>query len=152
MASPVDPAVHEPRKPFPPASQVLDAADADLLEKVLDITHGSGVSAAFDFVGSDATLQTAIAATRTLGKVYQVGLAGGTARMKVLDNVRFEVGFETTLWGTIKELREVVALVEDGRLALGDSESAPLESINDAYARLKRGDVKGRVIVTPTSA
>jgi len=34
--------------------------------------------------------------------------------MKVLDNTRFEVQFEATLWGTIKELREVIALAESG--------------------------------------
>jgi D-arabinose 1-dehydrogenase-like Zn-dependent alcohol dehydrogenase len=56
---------------------------------------------------------------------------------------------ECTLWGTLKELREVVALVEDGRLTLGEAETAPLEQINDVYGRLKRGEVHGRVIVTP---
>jgi len=133
------------------ASHALDGTDSQLVQAILDLRRGGGVSAAFDFVGSEATLQTAIAATRSLGKVYQEGLAGGTARMKVLDNARFEVGFEATLWGTVKELREVVALVEDGRLALGDSEPAPLEQINKVYARLKRGAVKGRVIITPTA-
>jgi len=134
------------------ATHALDGRDRDLVKTILELTGGSGVSAAFDFVGSETTLQAAISTTRTLGKVFQVGLAGGTARMKVLDNVRFEVGFEATLWGTIKELREVIALVEDGRLTLGYSESAPLEKINDVYARLKRGDVKGRVIITPVAA
>jgi D-arabinose 1-dehydrogenase-like Zn-dependent alcohol dehydrogenase len=107
------------------------------------------VSAAFDFVGSDATLATSVASTRALGKVFQVGLAGGTAKLKALESSRFEVGFECTLWGTIKELREVVALVERGRLPLGSSELAPLDRINEVYARLKRGDVEGRIIVTP---
>lgn len=41
------------------------------------------------------------AATRSLGKVSQIGLAGSAARMKVLENTRFEVQFEATLWGTI---------------------------------------------------
>jgi alcohol dehydrogenase, propanol-preferring len=134
------------------ATHAIDGRDRDLVKTILDLTGGAGVSAAFDFVGSEATLDAAVAATRTLGKVYQVGLAGGTARMKVLENTRFEVAFEATLWGTIKELREVIALVQDGRLALGASETAPLDRINDVYARLKRGEVKGRIIVTPAAA
>jgi propanol-preferring alcohol dehydrogenase len=134
------------------ASHALDAKDSQVVKAILDLSRGAGVSAAFDFVGSETSLQTAIAATRSLGRVYQVGLAGGTARMKVLENARFEVGFEATLWGTVKELREVVALVEEGRLALGDSETAPLEEINEVYARLKRGAIKGRVIITPSGA
>jgi propanol-preferring alcohol dehydrogenase len=133
------------------ASHAIDGHERDLAKAILDLTGGAGVSAAFDFVGTETTLEAAIATTRALGKVFQVGLAGGTARMKVLDNVRFEVAFEATLWGTVKELREVVALVEEGRLVLGHSEFAPLENINQVYARLKRGDVRGRIIITPAA-
>jgi threonine dehydrogenase-like Zn-dependent dehydrogenase len=79
-------------------------------EHIKEVTHGHGVAAAFDFVGSDATLSLAVGSTRALGKVTQIGLAGGTARLKALDNSAFEVQFEATLWGTIKELREVLAL------------------------------------------
>lgn len=133
------------------ADIALDGAAPDLLERITVATNGHGVTAAFDFVGAEQTLDTAVRATRSLGKVFQVGLAGGTARLKVLENAKFEVGFECTLWGTIKELREVVALVEDGRLALGQAETAPLDQINNVYARLKRGDVRGRVIITPSA-
>jgi propanol-preferring alcohol dehydrogenase len=131
------------------ATHTLDGKAPDLVKQVLDLTRGRGVCAAFDFVGSDATLATALGATRSLGKVSHVGLAGGTAHMKPLATTRFEVFVEATLWGTVKELREVVALVEGGRLALNESEFAPLERINDVYARLKRGDVRGRAIITP---
>lgn len=128
---------------------MLDGADPELAAKLRDATRGAGVSVALDFVGSEATLAAAIGATRSLGKVLQVGLAGGTAHLKTLHNARFEVGFECTLWGTVKELREVVALAESGRLALGESETIPLDRINDAYTRLKRGEVAGRAIITP---
>jgi hypothetical protein len=37
------------------------------------------VNASVDFVGSDATLALAIGPTRSLGKVSQIGLAGGAA-------------------------------------------------------------------------
>lgn len=131
------------------ASTVLNGKDPHLVEKVLELTGGKGVCAAFDFVGADATLAAAVACTMSMGKVTQVGLAGGTAKLKVLDNSRFEVAFEATLWGTIKELREVVTLVEGGRLALNEEEFVPLDRINEVSARLKKGDVKGRVILTP---
>ena len=131
------------------ADHVLDGLDPELARQIADLTRGQGVCAAFDFVGSEGTLATAIGATRALGKVFQIGLAGGTARLKALESSRFEVAFECTLWGTVKELREVVALVEDGRLALGESETAPLDRINDVVARLRHGEVAGRVIVTP---
>jgi propanol-preferring alcohol dehydrogenase len=131
------------------ASHVFNAKDPELQSKLKELTHGEGVAASFDFVGSDATLSLAITSTRTLGKVSQIGLAGGAAHMRALRNVRFEVLFETTLWGTLKELREVIALVENGRLSMIPVELFPLERINDAYARLKQGEIAGRAIVIP---
>jgi propanol-preferring alcohol dehydrogenase len=130
------------------ASDALSASDPDLQDKLRALTSG-GPIATFDFVGSDATLALGLGITRTLGKVTQLGLAGGTARMKVLESTRFEVTFEATLWGTIQELREVIALAEDGRLSLIETEIASLDQINDVYHRVKRGEVAGRVVIRP---
>jgi propanol-preferring alcohol dehydrogenase len=133
------------------ATHTVNGSDHDLAAKIRDVTTGRGVSASFDFVGTDETLALAIGATRALGKVSQIGLAGGAAIMKVLENSRFEVQFEATLWGTIKELREVIALAETGQLTSIPIERAPLARINDVYARLKRGDVEGRAVITPAA-
>ena len=131
------------------AQHTLNGRDPKIVEKIMDLTGGKGVCASFDFVGSDQTLGAAIAVTRSLGKVSQVGLAGGTAKLRVLDNSRFEAAFEATLWGTIKELREVVSLAESGRLELNDEEFAPLDRINEVIDQLRKGGVKGRVVMTP---
>jgi len=133
------------------AAHALNAKDPDLSARLRDITKGRGVTAAFDFVGSDATLDLAIRNTRSLGKVSQIGLAGGSARLKALENSRFEVLFEVTLWGSVKELREVIALAESGRLKTIPIELAPLERINDVYRRLKSGDIAGRAVITPAA-
>ncbi|HET7618412.1 MAG TPA: NAD(P)-dependent alcohol dehydrogenase [Vicinamibacterales bacterium] len=133
------------------AVHALNGKDPDVAAKIRDLTRGHGVSASFDFVGSDATLALAVGATRALGKVSQIGLAGGAARMQVLQNTRFEVQFEATLWGTIKELREVIGLAERGQLTSIPIEPAPLDRINDVYARLKRGEIQGRAVITPAA-
>jgi len=131
------------------AMHALNGNDPEVAGKIREITGGRGVNASFDFVGTDTTLALAVGATRSLGKVSQIGLAGGAARMKVLENTRFEVQFEATLWGTIKELREVIALAETGALTSIPIERAPLDQINDVYARLKRGAIEGRAVITP---
>lgn len=133
------------------AAHALNFGDPMLSEKIREITGGHGVNASFDFVGTDATLELAIASTRSLGKVAQIGLAGGTAHMKPLERNRFEVQVEATLWGTIKELREVIALVESGRLSTIPTEVVPLERINDVYSRLKRGEIPGRAVIAPAA-
>ena len=115
----------------------------------LSASGGLGVAAAFDFVGSDATLALSAQVTRPLGKVIQLGLAGGTARLHVLESVRFEVSFEASLWGNLRELREVIALAERGELTLIEQEYAPLSQIGEVYRRLKAGEVAGRAVLTP---
>ena len=133
------------------ATHALDGRAKDLAQQIADLTGGHGVCAAFDYVGTTSTLALAIGATRSRGKVLQIGLAGGAASLEVLKTSRFEVSFEASLWGNLKELREVVALVESGRLDLIPLEYAPLEAINDVYARVKRGEVRGRVVITPSA-
>jgi propanol-preferring alcohol dehydrogenase len=133
------------------ATHALDGRAKDLAKQVLDITQGHGVCAAFDFVGSNETLALAVGTTRSRGKVTQIGLGGGTASLEVLKNSRFEVAFEASLWGSLKELREVVALAESGRLGNIPLEYAPLEAINDVLARVQRGEVEGRIVITPNA-
>lgn len=123
----------------------------DVARAILDLTGGAGVLAAFDFVGSAATLELAVSTTASGGKVTQLGLAGGAACIQVLKNSRFEVAFEATLWGNVQELREVLALAESGRLALIPLEFYPLERIDEVYRRLKEGKVAGRAVVTPSA-
>jgi alcohol dehydrogenase, propanol-preferring len=133
------------------ADHVIDGNNPDAAAEIRELTKGRGVSASFDFVGTDSTLDLAVRSTRSLGKVSQIGLAGGSARLKALENSRFEVQFEATLWGTIKELREVIALAESGRLTPIPIEVSPLDRINDVYTRLKHGHIAGRAVIAPAA-
>lgn len=127
----------------------LDGRDPEVRDQIIKIGGGSGVGAAFDFVGADETLDLAFACTRPGGKVTQIGLAGGHAELTLFKNLPFEIAFEGTLWGTIKELREVIALAETRRLTPIELEFEPLERINAVYENLKAGKVRGRVVITP---
>lgn len=130
------------------ARHVINSRSADPLEAIHAIVPG-GVSAAFDFVGSEATLALALKATRKLGRAVQIGLAGGTAHAKALDSWESEVQFSFSLWGNIKELREVLAMADAGQLGLIATEYHPLEEINAVAGRLERGEVRGRAVITP---
>lgn len=121
----------------------------ELVQELLTLTQGQGFMSAFDFVGSEETLALCIRTCASDGKVSQIGLAGGTAHLKVLENSRFEVLFEATLWGNIQELREVVALAESGRLTPIPTEFYPLEQINAVAQKLKAGQIKGRAVIVP---
>ncbi|HJZ13783.1 MAG TPA: zinc-binding dehydrogenase, partial [Acidobacteriota bacterium] len=130
------------------ADHAVNNKKEDALQRILQIAPG-GVCASFDMVGADATLALAIGATRKLGRVVQIGLTGGTAHLQPLSSWQFEVLFTVSLWGSIKELREVLALADDGRLTPIPLEFQPLENINDVYHRLEQGLVNGRAVITP---
>jgi propanol-preferring alcohol dehydrogenase len=100
-------------------------------------------------VGAEPTLALPAASARKLGRVVQIGLAGGPARLTALVNWDIEVQFSVSMWGNIKELREVLALAETGLLTLDPVEYHPLEAINDIYHRLEHGEIPGRAVLTP---
>lgn len=131
------------------ATHTINAGDADAAGKILELARGIGVSAAFDFVGADATLALAVGSTRQAGRVVQIGLAGGTAHLTVLKTAKPEVTFSTSWWGNIRELREVLTLAETGRLTPIPLEFWPLDQINEVYRRMKHGEVPGRAVITP---
>ena len=83
--------------------------------------------------------------------MVQVGLAGGTAHITALKTVKPEVAVSVSWWGNIRELREVLALTEGGRLTPIPLEFWPLEKINEVSERVKHGQVAGRAVLTPAS-
>jgi propanol-preferring alcohol dehydrogenase len=123
------------------------ASDEFARENVLGLTDGKGAEAVFDFVGSDATIALALSCARTLGSVALVGAGGGTARIR-WGSVPLECDVYIPLGGTLQDLHEVVALVEGG-LATSSIETFPFSQVQDAYDRLRRGDLLGRAVVVP---
>jgi propanol-preferring alcohol dehydrogenase len=103
-----------------------------------------------DCVGNDATLALAGEVVAPGGHVSIIGMAGGTLPMR-----RGGVPMETTVvisnWGTRAELAEVVALARAGIIDL-EVEPVALSDVVDAYERLERGDVRGRVVAVPEAA
>jgi propanol-preferring alcohol dehydrogenase len=131
------------------ATYTIDGRDPEARDQIVKLAGGLGVSAAFDFVGAEPTLSLAMRSTRSGGKVTQVGLAGGAVNFTVFTEVPFEVSFESSLWGTIKQLREVIALAESGMLTPIELDFEPLDRINEVFENLKAGKVGGRVVITP---
>ena len=62
---------------------------------------------------------------------------------------RPEVPVSYSWWGNIKELREVLAMADDGRLTPIALAFEPLDRINEVHDRLESGKAEGRLVVTP---
>lgn len=106
-----------------------------------------GAQLVLDMVGSDATLALGAKLLRAEGRLVIVGLAGGTLPV---DFFALPYGAEvaTSYWGTITELMELVALARQGRIVL-EVESFTLDEAMTAYAKLRRGELRGRAVIVP---
>ena len=62
--------------------------------------------------------------------------------------VPYEATFTTSTWGSRADLAAVLDLARRGELEW-HVEALPLELANDAHERLRRGDVLGRLVLTP---
>jgi propanol-preferring alcohol dehydrogenase len=103
--------------------------------------------AVLDFVGTAETLALATRVVERGGVVVQVGQAGGSIPFG-MQLVPHEVILTTSLWGSIEDLSAVLGLARQGRLQW-HSEPVALVRANEALARLRRGDVLGRLVLTP---
>lgn len=100
-----------------------------------------------DFVGAEPTLATARDHVARQGLVVVVGLYGGTIPFG-FGAVPHEARFMTSVWGTLDQMREMVALAQKHSLH-SPIEIIGLDGIAQAHERLHRGEVSGRFVITP---
>lgn len=120
--------------------------DADLAAAL----GGRGAEAVFDFVGTDATAQTALGAARSRGIVAIVGAGGGSAHVS-WTSVAGGVDVYIPHGGTMSDLQDVVTLAEQGHLVI-THELFEFADVEVAYRRLRTGDLAGRAIVLGPTA
>jgi propanol-preferring alcohol dehydrogenase len=121
-----------------------DPSTGDAIRKA---TGGVGAEVVLDMVGSDATLALGAKVLRAEGTLVIIGLAMGTLPINFF-SLPYGAQVATSYWGTVTELMELVALMRTGKLRL-DVETYPLDRASEAYARLGRGEIRGRAVITP---
>jgi alcohol dehydrogenase, propanol-preferring len=125
-------------------------AGAEASDEVRRRTRGSlGVDFVLDLVGADSTLALASAVVRPGGHIALVGIAGGSLSYSFA-GMPYESSVASSYWGSIGELMDVIALAQQGRIHV-ETESFPLEQANEAYERMRRGSLRGRAVVVPSS-
>ncbi len=101
-----------------------------------------------DLVNGTATAAFAFAALRKGGKLIQVGLFGGELTLPLPTMAMRALTVQGSYVGNPKELRELVALAQDGRIAPIPIELMPQPEANRALNRLRDGSVTGRIVLT----
>jgi propanol-preferring alcohol dehydrogenase len=107
-----------------------------------------GASVVFDLVGTDTTLALAASMASPRGRVILIGAALGSLTFNLLA-LPWECRLHTCYAGEPRELEEVVALAEAGRIRV-HTRHLPLDDVPGAIAALDRGDHgAGRMIAIP---
>jgi propanol-preferring alcohol dehydrogenase len=120
-------------------------ADQAAGENILSLTNRRGAAAVLDFVGDGASLALASQVVQPNGKVIVPGINIGS--------IPFGWGtaapgcdYRLTLGFTNKQLREVVAIANSGRLTI-ETERFSFEEIPLAMDKLARGELRGRAVI-----
>ena len=111
---------------------------------------GGPAGVVLDFVGSDETLWLAADVVASDGLVMIVGESGGHLKIG-FDRPAIEAWVTTTAWGSVDELREVVRLARIDAVHV-DVEALDLADASVAHARLRAGEVSGRLVLVSSSA
>jgi alcohol dehydrogenase, propanol-preferring len=125
-------------------------ADVGLLAVEPELTRtglGGPADVVLDFVGTDGTLAHAASVVAPDGVVVLVGEAGGHLAFG-FDAPTIEAWVTTVAWGSLADLHDVVRLAAAGRIRW-DTEVLPLDRAAEAHARLRQGDVPGRIVLVP---
>ena len=122
-------------------------AGADAASAINELTKGLGVDATFDLVGNDATLALAFAIARSGSRIMLVGVAGGAAPYSFWAT-KAEVELSTSSWGSINDLRDVIALARTG-LIEPKVTTYGFDKIPEAFRELESGTLEGRAVIVP---
>jgi propanol-preferring alcohol dehydrogenase len=123
------------------------AAGPKAVAGVLAEAGTRGVTFVLDCVGTTDTLEMAVAVAGARSRIVCVGVGGGAVPFNFYP-FPAEATISSSVWGTVSELREVVALARSGRVTVF-TETVSLEGVIDAYSRLESGVVNGRVVAVP---
>jgi len=122
-------------------------AGPDAASEIRDLTGGRGAELVLDLVGVDETLALGAAVGRSLGHLTLVGIGGGSLPVGFF-TVPYELSVQSTYWGTLPELIEVLALAQRGLLHAHVQEFS-LDDAAGAYESMRAGNLRGRAVIVP---
>lgn len=136
------------------ATDVINPAEEDLNERILEITNGYGVHHAFEMIGLLPTMKQAFSILGKDGTAYVIGMQkpGTTLDIELFNDVLMNRKAVKGVYMGSSNPRIDIPLYADlyvqGRLNLDDlvSKRIKLEDINETYAELGGGQVARAVI------
>ncbi len=129
------------------ATSVVDASTPDTAKRILEACGGP-VMAVIDLVNGTTTAAFAFEVLRKGGKLIQVGLFGGEMILPLPLMPMRALTVQGSYVGNPKELRELVALAQNGGISALPITPVPQSDATMALHRLRDGKVTGRIVLT----
>lgn len=119
----------------------------DAAAEIQGITGGRGAELVLDICGYDDTLALAAAVASPLGRLTVVGVGGGTLPFNFFA-FPYECSVQSTYWGSITELHELLDLSRRGGFRVHATEY-PLDQAAEVYRQMVGGTLHGRAVIVP---
>jgi S-(hydroxymethyl)mycothiol dehydrogenase len=136
------------------ATHTVDATAVDPVEAIKDLTDGFGADVVIEAVGRPETYRQAFFARDLAGTLVQVGVPDPSMTIELPMIELFGRGgaLKSSWYGDCLPSRDFPMLIDlylSGRLDLDGfvSETIPLEGVEEAFARMERGEVLRSVVV-----
>lgn len=130
------------------ADVAIDARSPDAVSDVIKATGGGAHGILVTAVSPPAFSQ-AVRMVRRKGTVAFVGLPPGEFPTPIFDVVLKRITLRGSIVGTRRDLDEAIAFAVEGKVK-AEITTAPLGDINAIFARLKAGQVEGRIVLDLT--
>lgn len=132
------------------ADLTLNARQDDVVARVRETVGGYGVDAVIEFVATQQALDTDFAVIRPDGVIALVGYnPDGPSQIRTMDIVLNEYRLIGSRASGLKELDEMIAMLEQRRFEAVVGRTYALDEVNQALDDLRQGRVDGRGVVLP---
>jgi alcohol dehydrogenase, propanol-preferring len=126
------------------ADEVVNAAEGNVVEALLDLTHGRGVDVAIDYVSVTSTLEAAAKALGRRGRLVTLGGAGQSFQASAFDLLYKEQALLGSRYVTRSEILDTFDIVRRGEVWPLVSDVRPWTEAEALHERVERGEVIGR--------
>jgi alcohol dehydrogenase/propanol-preferring alcohol dehydrogenase len=128
------------------ATKTVNTSGPSAAQDILAATNGP-VVAVIDFVNSSATARMVNGLLAKGAKWVQVGVMGGSIELSLVANIFKGLTIYSNITGSLDELRNLVRLAKEGKLAPVLVQKMPWDSVNEAMDLLKAGKASGRIVL-----
>ncbi|SCC66751.1 alcohol dehydrogenase, propanol-preferring [Rhodococcus qingshengii] len=101
-----------------------------------------------DFAGTGSTTEQALSVVRSGGRVVVVGMSAAAAKVDTHSLILRRQTLRGSFGRTVTDMAEFLDLLAQGHLR-PETTVVDLADLNEAYARLERGEVVGRLVTHP---